>query len=389
MAEAGRPRHGDPLRAEPVFVAVQLDHRLVRGVGEDRAVVQGVAPAGQVGRRRGHGARRPEDGRPCRGQRPSVIGRAGEHPGVVEPQRPEESGIELVGQGGAGDPFDGQAEQEVVGVRVRPPFARLIPRCVDRLEHLGGRPGVLGVFLDALLRGVVEHVGESAGVVEQLSDGDLAADGGHVRQVIADGVAELEPALLRELQDGRRHECLGHAADEQRLVGRQGRDPIPLPTDGAAPDELPIAHGGERDAVGAADLSGSRERRLERRRVDLGQRCRDGDGNVGRQERIDLLNAGRRRLRPIDRHRESRGLDGAQRSQGQLGREKDEEREQESGDRRTQRRKGAAAPLPPLRDRPGLSNSRLRATHHRPSGRLCSTRIRTSRPCQSAGFLLA
>ena len=137
MAEAGRPGHGDPLRAEPVVVAVQRDHRLVRGVGEDRAVKQGVTPGGQVGRRRGHGARRPEDGRPCRGQRPSVIGRAGEHPGAVESERPEEASLELVGQGQAGDPFDGQAEQEVVRVRVRVPLARLIPRRVDRLEHLG------------------------------------------------------------------------------------------------------------------------------------------------------------------------------------------------------------------------------------------------------------
>ncbi len=365
MAEAGRAGHNDPLRAEPVFVAIQRDHRLVRGLGEDRAVVQRVAPAGQVGRRRGHGARRPEDGRPCRGQRPFVAGLSGEHPGVAEAERPQESSLELVGQGRAGDPFDDQAEQEIVRVRIRPPFARLIPRRVDRLEDLARRPRMLGVILEALLRGVVEHVGEPAGVVEQLADRDLAADRGHIGQVVAQGVVEVEPALLRELQDGRRHECLGHAADEKRRIGRQGSDTVPLASDGAAPDELPIAHSGERDAVGAAGFSGGCERRLEWRRVDL-RHCRrgdnrDGDRLVDRRERIDQLNPARRRLRPIDRHRECRGFDRAQRRQGQLGREKDEEREQESSDGCPKRRKGAVAPLPPLMDRSGLSNARLRA----------------------------
>ena len=109
-------------------------------------------------------------------------------------------------------------------------------------------------------------------MVEQLADRDLVADGGHVRQVVAERGVEVEPALLRELQDGRGNECLGHAADEQRLVDRQVGDPVALATDGAGPDELPIAHGRERDAVCAAGFSGGRERRLERRRVDLPRR---------------------------------------------------------------------------------------------------------------------
>jgi hypothetical protein len=74
-------------------------------------------------------------------------------------------------------------------------------------------PAQVGLQHGAVL-GVVE---QSAGVVEELPDGDALAVWNQPGQPPLDRVVERQPSLARELQNDRRDERLGHAADAKTI----------------------------------------------------------------------------------------------------------------------------------------------------------------------------
>jgi hypothetical protein len=63
-------------------------------------------------------------------------------------------------------------------------------------------------------------VGDAAGVVEELADGDVAPR--RCRDVPFEGIVEADPVLVDELHDDRGDERLGDAADPETGVGVDG-----------------------------------------------------------------------------------------------------------------------------------------------------------------------
>ena len=202
------PIRGDSFEAlhpEAVVVSVDLEHRARGAAVEERVlrhviVVQRVAPARQVGRRRGHRAGCPEDRGPGRRERAARIVRL-EHAGRAEVERIEEPSLDLLLEGRPGQALDDHPEQVVVRVRVRPALPRLVPRRVEARQQPARGPCPFRMLFQPASCRVVEDVRQAAGVVEELADRDLAADLAHVGQESPHGVVEAQPPLVDELED--------------------------------------------------------------------------------------------------------------------------------------------------------------------------------------------
>ena len=122
----------------------------------------------------------------------------------------------------AADAFDDDGQQREAGVAVHVFFAGLE---VQRLlAHDHGHDVVVG---DEVLRiapaGQPEQrplIAKSAGVVQQVTEGDALAEIGQFGNVFVDIVVEGELPLLRKQKDGGGRELLGHGGDVED--GRRG-----------------------------------------------------------------------------------------------------------------------------------------------------------------------
>jgi hypothetical protein len=142
-------------------------------------------------------------------------------PGVVEVERIQETGPDLLGERRLPDCLGQHPEDEVVGVRVRPALARLEVGLADVLHGRSGVPAPVGSTQQQPVdRGVEEEVAQAAGVIEQVADLDLDRDLLEVGQVRANGCLEVDEAILGEGKDQRRGERLADARD--REAGRAG-----------------------------------------------------------------------------------------------------------------------------------------------------------------------
>ena len=199
-------------------------------------------------RRRSTPVRRRRRGRPtrraprCRSASPDelvgagrLVGRRGLErlpPGVVEAEAGE--AVELADRGGqrsAGRTLDDLADEEVAGVVVVVPLARLADgiAVVDgEAQLLVSRPAVTGVAgVDVVVRVAAGEVEQSGGVVEELPEGDAVEvvavggeeGGGLGREQRGDRLVEAQRALLDEPERGRGDERLGDARDAERRVG--------------------------------------------------------------------------------------------------------------------------------------------------------------------------
>ncbi len=132
---------------------------------------------------------------------------------MAQPSGSDDAPVDLLGQGAAGDLLDDQAGEHVVGVAVLPTrpggeVGRVLEGCGEQFAG--------GVVPDVVPE-VVAVVGESAGLLEELADGDaapvdpLSAD--EAGQVGVDGGVQVHPPLRDELEDDDRDEGLGVAAD--------------------------------------------------------------------------------------------------------------------------------------------------------------------------------
>ena len=187
---------------------------------------------------------------------------------AVRSSRIEESTLELLLEGRSGDALDDHAEQEVVRVRVRPALSRLVPRRMERREHLlpwstrargAPRGRVASVSLKTSARPLVWSRSWRI-VICRLT---WRRSGRNRR----DGVVEAQPALVDELEDRGGNEGLRDAADDHRALGRQPAAPVALDAAAAGPHDLAVAHDGERRAIGAGTDAGRIQRRLELRRA--------------------------------------------------------------------------------------------------------------------------
>ena len=139
----------------------------------------------------------------------------------------EDTLAEHVTQRAAGHGLDHQPCQEVVGVRVVVGRAGVGDGVVAQgdADQAAWRPDVPQVTLQVGSHdaGVLVEVEDTAGVVEKLADGDARLAGEKSGQVAARGVAEVDPVLRNELQDGRRHVGFREAADPVAVLWNHRR----------------------------------------------------------------------------------------------------------------------------------------------------------------------
>ncbi len=159
----------------------------------------------------------------------------------------------------AGGFFGGEGEEDGVGVRVAPAFAG---RGVDGLgegvgEDFGSGPEALRVGGDRFLEVAAgDGVGESAGVVAEVAQGDAVAVGDAI-DVAGDGMVEIEFSFVAEDKDEVAGEELGDAADAHVHGGGDGFGLFPIGVaDGADGGGLAGFAGGGEEAGGLQGCHG-------------------------------------------------------------------------------------------------------------------------------------
>ena len=216
------------------------------------------------------------------------------------------------------------------------------------------------MLLEPTPRRVVEDVRDAARVVEQLANGDAPVEAPQLGEAAAKRVVELQASLLNELQDRGGHERLGDGSDHERVVGRQGRGRVPGPSGHATPQQIAVPDRREGNPV----CAGGRARGIQCRGIGDGIPT-DGSHGPNRIRRIERMNLGRRQLRAdeVDRRRSaSRRLSGIEGRQGQVRGEKDEQRQQNAGERRPQPGEPHSAPPLALVNSSGLLHRNPRAS---------------------------
>jgi hypothetical protein len=213
--------------------------------------------------------------------------------GVVHLQRCEDVAPHVIVERQSAHDLDEAGQDGVVGVEVLEPCARLLDQA--GLAHL--RDAVREVA-----RLGSRHLGEpavrqSAGVVQQLGDGDVHAVVGdrEVRQVAADRRVEPYIATLDELHHGQRRERLAQRADEHWRARGHGPAITGAPVGPQMDHVLAVRdrHREAREAVGGHRPS---DEAVDVRAVDR-VRCRRGSRPRGRHRR------------PGDQQREQRDHD--------------------------------------------------------------------------------
>ncbi len=194
--------------------------------------------------------------------------------GAGQAQRGEDAALGLVGVGAAGDLFDDQAEQDVVGVRVgeAAAFGRRVGECDAHgltRRHRNDASGVRG------------EVGESAGVGEQGPQGQRAAvvarSPHQTGQMLLDGVGQRQAFLVGQLQHDRGDERLGDAAGAEVVGTPDARSGLGVARTGAVQRQ-------QRRGRGAAPRDQQRKERV-RRRDGKGRGCGRGQGEQGHGHR--------------------------------------------------------------------------------------------------------
>ncbi|MDQ0697572.1 hypothetical protein QF048_004014 [Streptomyces sp. W4I9-2] len=210
--------------------------------------------------------------------------------GVAQSDALDDAPVDLVGERAAGDLLDDQAGEHVVGVAVLP----ALPRGeVGRVAECCGEQ-FTGVVVADVVPEVTGVLGESAGLLEEVADGDAASvdalPSDEAGEVGVDEGVEAHPSLRDELEYDDRDEGLGVAADPHlpvdgyRRACGQVTDPCGVGPVAAA-RALDARQRGGRPAVAhqrvQALLDGVRSGGRGGGR-DQGQRCHEPDGHRDR-----------------------------------------------------------------------------------------------------------
>jgi hypothetical protein len=146
-------------------------------------------------------------------------GRAG------QAQRADDASGDLVAPGAAGDPFDDQAEQGVVGVGVGEARSRREQRrlCGREVEQLGDVPHLRGITGDLLVERGVVPIGDPGAVAKQHAHRDVGRVGNTAgdarREHLGQPGVERQPTALAQLQHGDGDEHLHDAAGAEAIAG--------------------------------------------------------------------------------------------------------------------------------------------------------------------------
>ncbi len=174
------------------------------------------------------------------------LGRGG-HVGVAQAQPLDDPRVQLVGEVVAGDAFDQQARQQVVGVAVLPAFAGRERRRVPEREV----EELAGLEVPDLLAEILAVVRQARGLLEQLTDRDAppvdAFPADRPGQVVVDVAVQPDPPLRDQLEHHDGDEGLGVAAHPDLPVDRHRR-PVREVSDSrarTAGSAVPVADGGQ------------------------------------------------------------------------------------------------------------------------------------------------